>query len=525
MVALRTGRGRCRCRTSSDQDTGNIRAFSIHITTDPGANVTATKTVAGAFAEGGTVNYTVIATNSGGVDNGDNTGNELTDVLPAGLSLVSATATSGTSVATVGTNTVTWNGSIAAGGSVTITITATVDAGTEGQTLSNQATVAYDADGNGSNESSGVSDDPGVGGASDPTSFSVAVINPSVTIDQAVSQADPTAYGPIRFTAVFSEPVTGFDASDVTLGGTAGATTAVISGAGPTYDVDVSGMTGPGTVVASIPAAAAAGLASDPSLASTSTDNVVTYQPLPTHPVPAPTPPPSTTITLAASSPTITWGTAVRLSVHLGAGGAARAVRVLSSTDGVAYATLGSLTTDANGDATLPYRPATNLYYRATFDGAADLQPAQSDIVRVVVRQIALLRPTHPGRTASIARGTAIQFTTTVRPARPELARSSVSFRFYHLVGRTWALVAAPTVSVDANGLARWTWTFDAPGSWYVRSVANPTTLSPGRLRFQLRAYPESCRSARPAIQPRPAAADTTSVSPAFAFATSISPK
>jgi hypothetical protein len=63
----------------------------------------------------------------------------------------------------------------------------------------------------------------------------------------------------------------------VALGGTAGATTAVVTGSGTTYNVAVSGMTQSGTVTASIPAGAASDLAGNPSTASTSTDNTVTY--------------------------------------------------------------------------------------------------------------------------------------------------------------------------------------------------------------------------------------------------------
>ena len=92
------------------------------------------------------------------------------DVLPAGLNLVSATASSGTVVATPATNTVTWNGAIASGGTVTITITAVIVAG-PGTTLTNQATINFDGDGNGTNESSAQTDDPAVGGQADPTSF------------------------------------------------------------------------------------------------------------------------------------------------------------------------------------------------------------------------------------------------------------------------------------------------------------------------------------------------------------------
>jgi len=57
-------------------------------------------------------------------------------------------------VATVGTNTVTWNGSIPRQRSVTITITATINGGNLLQTITNQGTISYDADGNGTNEAS-----------------------------------------------------------------------------------------------------------------------------------------------------------------------------------------------------------------------------------------------------------------------------------------------------------------------------------------------------------------------------------
>jgi hypothetical protein len=100
---------------------------------------------------------------------------------------------------------------------------------------------------------------------------------PTVTINQAIGQADPTDASPINFTVVFDEPVTGFGDDDVVLSGTAGATTAVVTGSGDTYNVAVSGMTGSGTVIADIKAAAAKDDAKNDSEASTSTDNEVTY--------------------------------------------------------------------------------------------------------------------------------------------------------------------------------------------------------------------------------------------------------
>ena len=48
----------------------------------------------------------------------------------------------------------------------------------------------------------------------------------TVTIDQAAGQPDPTNTSPINFTVVFSAEVTDFETGDVTLNGTAGATTA-----------------------------------------------------------------------------------------------------------------------------------------------------------------------------------------------------------------------------------------------------------------------------------------------------------
>ena len=164
-------------------DTGTLNAWSIIVTPTnfvcagfaPTADVTGTKTVSGTFTPGGSITYTVVLTNNGTANQGDNPGHEFTDVLPASLTLVSASATSGTAVATVGTNTVTWDGSLALlGGSVTITINATINAQPPCvATISNQGTISFDNDNDGTNNASGVTDDPGTVAANDPTSFNV----------------------------------------------------------------------------------------------------------------------------------------------------------------------------------------------------------------------------------------------------------------------------------------------------------------------------------------------------------------
>ena len=111
-------------------------------------------------------------------------------------------------------------------------------------------------------------------------SYTIDKIAPTVTINQAAGQADPTSTSPINFTVTFSETVTGFTASDISFAGStaSGALSAVVTGTGPTYNVAVSGMTGTGTVVVSVPAGAATDAAGNASLASTSTDNTVAYQ-------------------------------------------------------------------------------------------------------------------------------------------------------------------------------------------------------------------------------------------------------
>lgn len=167
--------------TSDSNSANNSSTSSAAVGTPP--NITATKSIAGGAThpEGSVITYTIVLTNSGSIAQADNPGNELTDVLPASLTLVSAAASSGTAVANLGTNTVTWNGAIGGGGSVTITIQALVKNGTSGTTIANQASVSYDSDGNGTNDATRLSDDPSTAAPSDPTAFAVVGIVPALS--------------------------------------------------------------------------------------------------------------------------------------------------------------------------------------------------------------------------------------------------------------------------------------------------------------------------------------------------------
>ncbi|HXH37332.1 MAG TPA: hypothetical protein VNN08_01760 [Thermoanaerobaculia bacterium] len=167
--------------SSPDSNSSNNSATASAVVGTP-PNVFVSKSINGAVhPEGAVVTYTIVLTNSGSIAQGDNPGNELTDVLPSSLTLLSANATSGTAVANLGTNTVAWNGTIAGGGSVTITIQASVKSGTAGTTISNSATVSFDSDANGTNDTTRPSDDPATSAPSDPTSFVVAGVVPALS--------------------------------------------------------------------------------------------------------------------------------------------------------------------------------------------------------------------------------------------------------------------------------------------------------------------------------------------------------
>lgn len=168
------------------------------------------------------------------------------------------------STATTGSATVTWQG---AGSPSKFTVSVPVS--TSGNVVAKVKAGAYADTALNPNDASGTA------------TVTVDVTPPTVTIEQAVGQSDPASVGPIHFTAVFSEPVTGFATGDVSVSGTAGATAALVTEIAPndgtTYDVAVSNMAGSGTVIASVPPGVAVDGVQNANLASTSSDHTVTY--------------------------------------------------------------------------------------------------------------------------------------------------------------------------------------------------------------------------------------------------------
>jgi hypothetical protein len=140
-------------------------------------------------------------------------------------------------------------------GSGTVTLTMSADGAADAATNTNEASTSTD------------------------NSVTYDNVKPTVTVNQASGQADPTNSATIQFTVVFSESVTGVDATDFTVGGTAPGLPHVdsVTGTGDTYTVTVHGATGSGTVTLTMSADGAADAATNTNEASTSTDNTVTY--------------------------------------------------------------------------------------------------------------------------------------------------------------------------------------------------------------------------------------------------------
>lgn len=103
---------------------------------------------------------------------------------------------------------------------------------------------------------------------------------PTVTVNQAVGQADPTALFPINFTVVFSEliNVSTFTTADITQNGTAtGITWAITPTINPLiFTLSATALTGKGTLIPTIAVNKVTDVAGNNNFASTSTDNTVT---------------------------------------------------------------------------------------------------------------------------------------------------------------------------------------------------------------------------------------------------------
>ncbi len=106
-----------------------------------------------------------------------------------------------------------------------------------------------------------------------------------VTVEEQAGQTDPVVGDPVFYDVLFAESVSGFVPADMTLLGTAGATTVALTGAGAAYVAEVTGMTVAGTVIAKVlPGKVTGDVSGDTNRTSTSIDNIVNWEPYPLPP-------------------------------------------------------------------------------------------------------------------------------------------------------------------------------------------------------------------------------------------------
>ncbi len=137
-----------------------------------GARLSANMFVVQAGTASRPVVYDIRLVNSGvGDQQDDPASDELVDVLPPELALRIADADSGALTVDLAGNTVRWNGALVAGApAVRLRIEADVVV-MQPMTIRNQASVSYDGDGDGRNDSTGLSTDPSQSGDAVPTAF------------------------------------------------------------------------------------------------------------------------------------------------------------------------------------------------------------------------------------------------------------------------------------------------------------------------------------------------------------------
>jgi uncharacterized repeat protein (TIGR01451 family) len=156
---------------------------------------------------GDILEYDITLSNTGDAAQDNNQGNEFEDILPSNTTYVpsSATATSGSIAYNSEQKKITWNGGIPAESSIALTFKVTINSGLpNGTKISNQGTVYWDSNEDGTNDATELTDDPAINDGidqdndgdtndDDPTDVYVISFEPPSTVTEDFS--DDTAGG------------------------------------------------------------------------------------------------------------------------------------------------------------------------------------------------------------------------------------------------------------------------------------------------------------------------------------------
>lgn len=186
---------------------------------------------------------------------------------------------------------------------------------------------------------------------------------------------------------------------------------------------------------------------------------------------------PGAAVSLVASASTVVVGQRLTLTTTISPNGANRQFKLQRSLDGITWSDWLSLTTGTTGVRAYTFTPSYSLSYRAYFAGASDLTGGASLAPRVAVRQSALIRP-HSLYAATVALGRSRTYATTVRPKANPLGRAVVRYYVWKRSGTAWKMVRTANVTVDAYGVARYSYKFGSRGSYRIRAAALGTAYN-----------------------------------------------
>lgn len=170
--------------------------------------VEATKTAVdvdgGTPSAGDTIRYEIVITNQGCADLANGPGHEFTDTLPAGLTATGYVQADRGTVAIDG-DTIVWDGSIPAGGTVRITFKARIGSDVAaGTTLCNQGVVLWDTNRDGTADTSEPTDNPATPEDDDPTCVTVDEPPQPIPLTGTIDAPSLTEWGTIVLSTAFA---------------------------------------------------------------------------------------------------------------------------------------------------------------------------------------------------------------------------------------------------------------------------------------------------------------------------------
>jgi len=158
----------------------------------------------GVATPGDTIRYEIEITNLGCADLPNGPGPEFTDTLPAGLQAAGWMQADKGTLSRDG-NTIVWNGSIPAGGTVRLAFKATIgEYVPSGTTLCNQGVVQWDSNDDGAVDASEPTDDPSTPEDDDPTCLTVEESELPLPLTGTIDAPSLTEWGMLVVSAAFA---------------------------------------------------------------------------------------------------------------------------------------------------------------------------------------------------------------------------------------------------------------------------------------------------------------------------------